>query len=178
MSKERLQGDVGIEVIASMAKDHLLKTGGHPPTVLVIGTRGTVEGHLEVDMANHQEKVNAMRILGKVLSKERKLGDLRKVFFISEAWISVPGKPGSNPMRPSLDPNRVEILLVSELDMASKKSSILLYEMVRDQGGELREVIPYQFEDDKKGETRSYLLEAFVSGYNESLSERNGKHLH
>ncbi len=180
MSKERILGDedINIEFIALMAKEHLLEHGNHFPTVIAVGTNGKGIGQLEGELDSHEERIRAMRVLGKVFRKEGSIGQLQKIFFVSEGWMSVAGRAGGTVTRPSLDPSRIEVLVVSELDLQNKKTNMLLFEMVRDEKRELVEIRPYLENHAKGGETKSYLLEAFIRGYYESIAETNGKHLH
>ncbi|MCL5428308.1 MAG: hypothetical protein M1347_00705 [Chloroflexi bacterium] len=180
MSKERLLGDaeLDIEVVVKIAKENLLKFGNHVPTVIAVGTDGKGIGQLEGDLGNHEERIRAMRVLGKVFRREGTIGRLQKIFFVSEGWMSVVGKSGGNLLRPSLDPNRIEVLVVSELDLQNQKANMLLFEMLRDEKQNLVEIRQYVDDVAKDGETKSYLLEAFIRGYYSSVAETNGKHLH
>ncbi len=179
MSKERIQGEPDIEGIAAIARENLLKYGNHVPTVIAVGTAGQGIGQLEGELETSEDRARAMKVLGRVFRREGYVGELRKVFFVSEGWMSVAAKTGGNIIRPSKDPNRMEVLVVSELDLPNKKTNMLLYEMVRNEKGELRDIKPYQVEDGKGGlETRSYLLEAFFRGYYSENAKGNGKHLH
>lgn len=181
MSKERILGDadINIDFIALMAKEHLLEHGTHVPTVIAIGTCGKGIGQLDGALDSHEERVQAMRVLGKVFRREGSVGQLLKIYFVSEGWMSVAKKPGADLMRPSLDPNRIEVLVVSELDLQNQKTNMLLFEMARDEKQKLVEIKPYEADVAKDGKTKSYLLEAFIRGYYSGVAETNGKqHLH
>lgn len=179
MSKEVLQGEPDIEHIAAIAKENLLKYGNHVPTVIAVGTLGQGIGQLEGELETSEDRAQAMRVLGRVFRREGYIGELHKVFFVSEGWMSVAAKTGGNIIRPSQDPNKLEVLVVSELDLPSRKTNLLLYEMERDEKGGLRDVKPYQVEDTTSGlETRSYLLEEFFRGYYSEGAKGNGKHIH
>ena len=181
MSKERILGDadINIDFIALMAKEHMLEHGTHLPTVIAVGSNGKGIGQLEGALETHDERVQAMRVLGKVFKREGSIGQLQKIFFVSEGWMSVAKKPGADLMRPSLDPNRIEVLVVSELDLQTKKTNMLLFEMRRDERKKLIEIKPYDADEAKSGETKSFLLEAFIRGYSSSVAETNGnQHLH
>ena len=59
---------------------------------------------------------------GYALAQSGEVGDLRQVFFISEGWMIVgeEGKPPVSP-RPSEDPKRMEVLVVSNLSAREKE---------------------------------------------------------
>ena len=178
MSKENLQGEPDIEHIAAIAKENLLKYGNHVPTVIAVGTLGQGIGQLEGELETSEDRARAMGILGKVFRREASVGELRKVFFVGEGWMSEAAKIDAS-IRPSQDPKRIEVLVVCELDLFNRNTNMLLYEMERDEQGELRDVKPYQVEETKSGlEARSYLLEAFFRGYYSENDKGNGKHLH
>ncbi len=179
MSKERIQGQPDIESIAISAKETLLRDGHHLPMVIGVGNEGQGIAQLAGNLETNEERTRAMWILGKVFRKDGRLGQLHKVFFVSEGWMSVATKTSGNIIRPSQDPSRLEVLVVSELDLLNRKTNMLLYEMVRNEKGELREIKPYQVDGGKSGlETRSSLLEAFFRGYYSENAKGNGKHLH
>src|SRR3989304_9129373 len=136
MSKERIQGEPEIEGIAAIARENLLKYGNHVPTVIAVGTLGQGIGQLEGELETSEDRARAMKVLGRVFRREGYVGELRKVFFVSEGWMSEAAKVDGN-IRPSQDPNRIEVLVVSELDLPNRKTNMLLYEMVRNKKGEL-----------------------------------------
>jgi hypothetical protein len=178
MSKERIQKEPDIEEIASIARETLLKDGSHIPTVIVVGTLGQGMAQLHGDLETSEDRAKVMWFLGKAFRTESKIGKLQKIFFIGEAWMSATARSGVN-IRPSEDPKRVEVLVVTELDLNSSKTTMQLFEMVRDEHEELKSTRPYELEDAKGGlETRSNLLEAFLRGYYSESAKANGKHLH
>ena len=180
MSKEQLLGDsdIDINVIAEMAKENLLRHGSHSPTVIAVGDGGKGIGQLEGALDSHEERLQAMWALGAIFRRKKDLGQLRQIYFVSEGWLSDVRKSGAKLMQPSLDPNRIEVLVVSELDLRNSKTNMLPFEIVRDVNRKLVEIKPYDAGDAKGGETKSTLLEAFVLGYYVSVAGTNGKHLH
>jgi hypothetical protein len=130
MSKETIGGEPDIEQIAAISRETLLKDGNHIPTLIVVGTLGKGIGQLQGDFETSDDRRRAMSVLGKAFREEKQIGKLEKVFFISEGWMSAAAKSGEI-IRPSEDPNRIEVLVVSELDLQGKKTNMLLFEMER-----------------------------------------------
>lgn len=177
MSPERSQGETKIDQIADLAKEVLLKLGSHVPTVIVVGSLGKGVAELHGELETSEDRAKAMKVLGRIFRKENTLGRLEKVYFVSEGWMSKAAR-SDKLIQPSKDPNRVEVLVVSGLDLVSKKTELLLFEMVREMSGRLHDIRPYEIEETKKGlETRSYLLEAFFRGYIGESSHGNGNYL-
>jgi len=171
MSIERKWEDIDIEFLAATAKEKTLKFGYHVPTVIAVGSLGTVLGQISGEADSSEERARAMRVLGRAFQKAGKLGDLHRLYFISEGWMSeVEGPEKRINIKPSQDPNRKEILLISELNLIKRQTNLILFEMERNENGELVAIDTYK---NIKGdlEAKAYLLEEFVQGFNQ---ERNG----
>jgi hypothetical protein len=97
---------------------------------------------------------------GVKVASEGDLGKLNKVFFVTEAWMS-PAR--QNYVRPSKDPNRIEILLINCLDALTKEQTLEGFEYVRDEKGSLTEIKPLPMPKDIRVE--GTLLPAFVAGF-------------
>jgi hypothetical protein len=67
--------------------------------------------------------------------------------------------------RISEHPDRVEVLIVTHLNVRQNKSRMRMYEMKRDAKGKLVEIVGGGVSNNPQ-EVRSYLLEAFVAGWN------------
>lgn len=121
-----------------------------------------------------------MKVAGFDLAKMGKLGDLKKVWFISEGWLSLgeKGRPPTNP--PSDDPDRREVLIINHRDVETNKTELILVEMIRDGAGGLVDLVGLDAEEEagvKKGgkaETKSPLLDAFVVGFSAGLKKKGG----
>lgn len=69
-------------------------------------------------------------------------------------------------IRPAQDPNRIEVLVISCLDLATKEQSVVCFEYVRDAKGILREIKDMVLPDGQTvAKAVSPLLPAFVAGY-------------
>jgi hypothetical protein len=84
---------------------------------------------------------------------------------VSEAWVSVTHKDRLADTTPAKDPPaRREALAISSYEPGTRQTDLMLYEMVRDEDGVLREVRDFEIEGVGE-DTESPLLEAFVVGY-------------
>ena len=112
--------------------------------------------------------MHQMFVTGQALSYEGTAGRLRGVYFVTEAWLSQ-ARDGVLPgMRPSQDPQRKEVLIVSGLSglfSHRRQVHLAIFEMLRDEQGALRELRDYTFPDDPEAVADTPLLEAFLTGY-------------
>ena len=102
------------------------------------------------------------------------LGDLSQVFFVSEAWSSKINQKDFEQgaySQPSLDPKRIEILLVSGIDPTSKKNMFAALELIRDKNDKI--IDTKKFGGGKPLQGKNSLLEAFVMGYNKAEAVQN-----
>lgn len=68
---------------------------------------------------------------------------------------------------PSEHPQRKEVLIVSGLNVPHGKTHIRIYEMWRDEAGQLTDLSPFESDEPPEGaQADSPLLEAFVAGFN------------
>ena len=142
-----------------------MEDGNHVPILIVEGSRGLAISQMRDVPDTHDERLLLMRSLGQAAATSRKLGLLKQVFFISEGWMSL-GDQGRPPeLRPSEDPNRKEVLIISGLELKARQKSLKLFEMIRDPEQrvvDLAELIPPH---DKDGRIEIPLLDAFVEGF-------------
>jgi len=145
--------------IVAQAKSWVLRYGSHPTILLVNGTRENRYIYLP-DFPNEQ-KITFMFGVGKRKAELGNVGSLNKLFLIMEAW------QGKNiTIRPSQDPNRIEVLVISCLDLATQEQSVTCLEYIRDAKGILREIKVVTLPDGQTvAKAESPLLPAFVAGY-------------
>lgn len=102
------------------------------------------------------------------LAITRPLGNLVQAFFVFEAWMSdrtAQGTPLPEGMMPSDDPNRIETLVISHLDIASRHTDLVVFEMIRD-GRELVDLALHLDSRQLEGENEGYgLLDDFLEAY-------------
>ena len=145
--------------IVETAKSIMLDFGNHPLTIFVIGTKGKIYftvPHRET----YPERVEQMIRSGMFAARQRDIGDLVQVIYISEGWA---GAHREQFVRPSVDPNRREVLLITELDVAQNTQSVEAYICVRDRNDKVVELKPMLPE--KQAEVSSELLPSFVLGF-------------
>lgn len=171
MSKEHEQPliQLTIEQVANLAAKMTLKNGGHRPTVFVQAEgKNTLVGKLSNFPDTHEARLERMILIGMAYGHDPYLaGSLAQVFFVCEAWMSSATEDKPPHMPPSQDPKRQEVLIVSELDLTTQQSALIVYEMIR---GDDETLLNLQLLVNlAKGAgvdtIRSPLLEAFVFGF-------------
>lgn len=153
------------DAVRQEAIDRLLQTGQHPPLVIAEGKLDGLVLEIPEMGSTHEERMKQMAITGFAMAHHGNIGDLRQVFFISEAWM---GKAvGDVPfIPPSQDPQRIEVLSIANRTVVQPHTHLLLLEMRRDSSGHLTEVRHLHETGDKDGfSAESPLLEAFVFGF-------------
>lgn len=164
--EERDQSYLTIEDIIRIAKETTLKRGGHMPTVIVEGSKKSGMVVLEKFPKTHKEKAYQMFSMGFVMANSGEVGDLKQVYFISEGWMSSADESNPIKIKPSLDPNRKEVLIISTISIEVHQSGIAIYEMIRNPNGDLIKLQELQLPiNDSEGNVESPLLDAFLNGF-------------
>ncbi len=149
--------------IIEMAEEVILSEGQHMPTVIVCGSKKTVMLRLTDLPDTHAGRARTMFSAGRSIAREGVAGKLRQVYFISEGWMSA-GEKGKMPDRaPSQDPKRVEVLLISGLNLETTQVDIVVHEMVRNSEGTLVELKALDITNGERA--GSPLLRAFAQGF-------------
>lgn len=115
---------------------------------------------------NHGERVELLRFLGQVAAKSGRIDQLKQVFMVTEGWMSEPSEDIPTRIRPSEDPHRKEVLIISAIQVNNHKKQIEIFEIVRDineQVVEIEKFLPYEKKEDDSVEVP--LLDAFVQGF-------------
>lgn len=175
MSPERREREperFELEGIAQLAKEVALRDGHHVPMLIAEGSEGPAVLQIGGLPSTHEERARLMRAAGMALAQSGEMGELRKVFFISEAWMSQAGEGRPPRIRPSQDPERLEVLIVSSLEVQTKATQIVAFEMIRDVQGQLAELRLLEVGEGQRGHAESPLLNAFARGFK---SERMGR---
>ena len=165
--REKRPNQLTLEEIAALAKEITLKSGEHMPTIIAEGSLRSATGQMVEYPATREEKTLMMLSAGFMFAQEG-IGELKQVFFISEGWMSTEKEGGPGAVRPSQDPNRQEVLLISNLTIEGHRTKGAIFAMIRDAEGrltELREVQQPEEEEDEKNRADSPLLDAFVFGF-------------
>jgi hypothetical protein len=158
---------LSLEAVIALAQESLLRDGYHLPTLIAEGTQQSTVIQLERMASTFEARAQQMLLLGAMLAQQGELGVLHHVFFITEAWMSI-GTPTSLPKhRPSKDPQRTEVLTVSQRVIRPPQTEIVVFEMQRDATGKLvrLEDLHPQLGSENARTAQSPLLEAFAIGF-------------
>lgn len=142
-----------------------MKDGYHTPTLIATGKRTSLVSQLSEMPATHAQRMLVMEALGRRLAKDGKVGQLRQVIFISEGWMSAAAGEKPPSMRPSQDPHRKEVLIVSGLQVQANRKHLRLFEMVRDAQRKVVDVPEIEPDMRQAGSIEVPLLDAFVKGF-------------
>lgn len=168
---------LSLQEVTDAAKETLLEQGAHAPLVIADGEREAVFTHIEQMSPDQEERLSQMLLLGLLLAETGKVGVLYQVFFITEGWLGSATRHRSALQRPSQDPERKEILVVSHQIVHPRQTHIAMSEMKRDATGRLirlENFNPYSAPlDTVKAE--SPLLDAFTTGFLRALNHPSAK---
>jgi len=151
-----------VEDVVQQAKGFVLRYGYHPTVLAVHGANGRRYVLFEEFPADYEAKVAFLYAAGKKLSQQSKLGTLNNVFLVTEAWM-VKLEQGKPFIRPSVHPKRIEVLVISRLDVLTEEQTVTTLEYVRDEKGNLIEIKESSLPHGVTAE--SPLLPAFVAGF-------------
>ena len=155
-----------IEAIAKEAAKILTRQGFHAPTILMQGTSKYGVIVLSGLPSDSAERIPFMYQTGEQAVREHSIGVLRQVFFVSESWMgskfSTDDSGKKRYVRPSLDPNRIEVLTITCFNPSTEESTIRILEVIRNSQHEIVELKKVEVGD---GKGQDYLLPAFVAGY-------------
>ncbi len=172
VSPERNQHRISFEDLAAHAKEITIQDGHHVPILIVEGSRSLAVSHIQEMPETHSERAELMLAFGQAAALSGKIGRLEQVFLVSEGWMSVASSERPPHMRPSQDPERKEVLIISGLALNDRKKELRLFEMVRNdnkQVVELQEMAPPEGRD---GEVEIPLLDAFAEGFRTAFQAR------
>jgi len=147
-----------VQKIADFAKAIFLQDGYHAPIVITKGTKGKRVVLLEQFGDTADERVKDMFYAGAMLADKGNIGELELIVFVNEAWMS-----RNLDVLPSLDPKRIEVLLVNSLDARTQEEQLLTYEIKRDPKGTVTDLT--EMDLPKDGHPKGRLLPAFQKGY-------------
>ena len=175
MSPERKPDRYDLDEITNIAKENILKFGGHVPTIIVKGSDGSSIAQFESLAETHEEKARMMFAAGADIARNNRIGELWQVFFVSEAWVSMAGEDGTIDKPPSQDPNRKEVLIITTVELIEQpRTDLALFEMIRNNEGELVELKEFAMVENAEGlRVESPLLKAFVAGYRMGVAGMN-----
>jgi hypothetical protein len=106
------------------------------------------------------ERVSIMTQAGIQLAKLNDIGEVERVIFVSEAWVSPARQPY---IQPSQDPSRQEVLLFNLLDAKTNREELEIYACVRNGH---RDIIDLKLVSQPEGGTvGGRLLPSFMAGF-------------
>ena len=176
MTPEREQPElnhISFEEVVSNAKEVMFQEGRHVPVVIMDATNNILVSHIPHMPPTHGERVDLMQFLGQVAARSGKVDRLEQVFMISEGWMRETNDQSQLDLPPSQDPKRIEVLIISGIEIKKHKKRLKLFEIVRDADEKvigLEELLPIV---EKQKETVEIpLLEAFVRGFQTAFRTR------
>jgi hypothetical protein len=160
------QPKITFQEIAEKAQQMTLEQGSHVPMLMVEGDKEVAVCHVAEIADTAEGRAGQMLMIGEMLAGSIDFGVLQQVLFVTEGWMSVvdDGKIPDTP--PSQDPQRLEVLTVSGLDMGTGKTQMQVFEMQRNDDGKLQSLdTPARLPQTETTEADSPLLTAFVIGF-------------
>ena len=160
-----------LDLISRIAQENTLANGFHVPTLIVFGERNVDIIQIPFDDVDAQARHSLMKVVGMDMAAQKQMGELRKLFLVTEGWLGQPENPDREFTPPSEDPNRVEALIVAMLDVQSGQAEMNLFEMRRGANSDLVELVSIDL-GGVDGQTRAFLLEKFAEGYQSARAYR------
>ena len=166
MSPERNQNSITLEEIISNAKEIMLRDGYHVPVVILEVDKKLMGAQIPDMPATHGERVQLLHFLGQAAAKSGRVNQLQQVFMVNEGWMSVASEDMPAEIRPSQDPNRKEVLIISAIQMKERKKQMKVFEILRDNSEQVVGLEEFLPDEKKKDESVDIpLLDAFVQGF-------------
>lgn len=154
--------ELNLDNVFQWASQAFLETNHHPPLLLAEGSLRVGVVHFNGDIGETStERGQTFFDLGKVLAEDTGLGDLLRVYFVSEGWSLLLEQGEEIPSSISDHPDRVEILIVSEYSVQERALNTRMAEIVRSEMEEVIGLRPMEL----PRYSESGLLEALVTAY-------------
>lgn len=110
--------------------------------------------------ATHGERVEFMNFLGQAAAKSGRVDQLQQVFLVTEGWMSEPSEDVPTRIRPSEDPHRKEVLIISAIQISKHKRQMEVFEVTRDANEQvigLEKFLPAEKKEDESVEVPSWM---------------------
>ena len=174
MSAESSPGRYTIDEVVKIAQEVLLEHGNNVPTIIAEGEKGSAINQLLPFPQTHEGRRERLFIAGLMLAQSGRVGNLKQVFFVSDGWLSLVDETGPPQIPPSQDPDRIEVLQITLLEIEANHTDLVLFEMVRDAEEKLIELNPLEQPGvEEGGAVESPLLAAFVDGFGRGRTKMN-----
>jgi len=151
-----------VDEIVQLAKKLILEMGYHEPILFIRGTKKNLVVNFKEFGGTSDQRARRMLNTGANLAYKDNVGELESLVFVTEAWMGRASKKGEY-IQPSLDPKRVEVLLINTLDTYSQEEQIICFEMVRNKEGKIIDLKQNTLPEG--GSVEGILLPAFQKGY-------------
>jgi hypothetical protein len=166
MSPERNQGQTSFEEVISKAKEMMLRDGAHDPILIIDGGGNLAFMQIPDLPESPKEKSWLLQSLGQMAAKNGIAYQLNQVFMVTEGWLSMPNKNDGTEIRPSRDPNRKEVLIISGAQVIEEKKFARIFEILRDRDQHVVELEEVLFKQQQAELTfKVPLLDAFIDGF-------------
>ncbi len=110
--------------IVQLAKKIVLDTGYFEPTVFIKGSERKLAVQPETFGQTADDRQRNMLNMGAYIAYKQNVGELEILIFADEAWMSKPDKNGEF-IQPSLDPKRIETLIINSLDARTQEETMI-----------------------------------------------------
>ena len=112
--------------------------------LIIEGSKGGVAALVEEMADTHEGRMQQMFSVGVEVGKDGQIGELDQVFFISEGWMSAASGEKPPKIPPSQDPERKEVLIVTQSKIAEDETRMKVFEMIRDRQGILTDLKDFE----------------------------------
>jgi len=154
-----------LDAVASTAVEVLLRDQEHLPMVLAEGKRNVTVLGIEMPSTPAERRLMLAFAGAKIKELEPEIGALQQAFLISEAWEVHRTEEQPVGFRPSEQPDRIEVLMISRWQRERPgESTLRRYKMLRNQEEVITDVVRLSEEG---GVTvyRQNLMDALIQGY-------------
>jgi len=156
---------LSFEEVVRGACEMALRDGYHVPTFVVDSTDQVVFVQLESLAPTPEERQRQMYLLGGDVAAASGTGSLRTVFFVAQSLVFRPENRDWPEGAPTQSSRHLEVLVVSGFDAATQKTKTALYELLRDKGGLVHDLLDLGVRQDNADPADTPLLTAFVEGF-------------
>jgi hypothetical protein len=172
MTPERPQPPITLEEVVSNAKEIMMREGKHIPVLIMEADHKVVAGQIPDMPPTHGERVELMRFLGQAAAQSGRVNHLQQVFMVTEGWMSEPKEVEDKLIRPSEDPDRKEVLIISAIQLNEHKKYLKVYEVFRDQSEQVTTMEKFVPDTPDETSVEIPLLDAFVQGFHLAFRTR------
>lgn len=159
------------EEVVDIAAEATLRDGYHDPTFIIDGTQQVIFARPQSLADTPEERWRQMFLLGGDVAAVSGAGKPRGVFFVAQSlMLRLDNRDRSKAASPP-SPSRLEVLVISGYDMATQKIKTTLFELLRDEGGPIHDLLELRIEQDNADPADTPLLMAFVEGLGSGAGE-------